>query len=100
MGAAAQQLRMPQFQCDDVKALLLEKLDERGLALVDDNQIRINAERVHIDPIATDAFGNVLGIMSVRIFHWSRVDDLPLFQDRRQRMVVETTWIAQDQPRT
>src|SRR6516164_11665547 len=100
MGSAAQQLGMPQFQWDDVKAVLLEKLDERGLVPVDDNQIRINAERVHIDPIATDAFGNVLGIMRVRIFHWSTVDDLPLFQYRRQRMVVETTWIAQDQPGT
>ena len=100
MGSAAQQLGMPQFQWDDVKAVLLEKLDERGLVPVDDNQIRINAKRVHIDPIATDAFGNVIGIMSVRIFQWSSVDDLPLFQDRRQRMVVETTWIAQDQPGT
>src|SRR3974377_107628 len=91
---------MAQFQWDDVEAVLLEKFDERGLVPVDDNQIRIKAKRVHIDPIATDAFGNVLGFMPVRIFHWRSVDDLPLFQYRRQRMVVETTRIAQDQPRT
>jgi hypothetical protein len=100
MGSAAQQLGMPQFQWDDVKAVLLEKLDERALVSVDDNQIRIDAERVHIDPIATNAFGNVIGIMSVRILHRRTVDDLPLFQDRRQRIVIETTGIAQDQAGT
>ena len=100
MGSTAQQLGMPQFQWDDVKAMLLEKLDEGGLVSVDDNQIRIDAERIHIDPIATDAFGNIIGIMSVRVLHRRTVDDLPLFQDRRQRIVIETTGIAQDQART
>ena len=67
--------------------------------MVDDSQSRIDAERVHIDPIATDAFGNVIGIMSVRVLHRRTVDDLPLFQDRRQRLVIQTTGIAQDQAR-
>ena len=100
MGSAAQHLGMPQFQWDDVKAVLLEKLDERGLVSIDNNQIRTNAERIHIDPIATDALGNVIGIMSARIIHWRTVDNLPLFQDRRQRIVIETAGIAQDQART
>ena len=97
MGSAAQQLGMPQFQWDDVKAMLLEKPDERGLVSIDDDQIRIDAKRIHIDPIATDALGNVVGVMSVLIFHWWTVDNLPLLQDRRQRFVTETAGIAQDQ---
>src|SRR6516164_4238116 len=97
MGSAAQQLGMPQFQWDDVKAVLLDKLDERGLVSVDDDQIRIDAKRVHIDPIATYAPGNVIGIMSLHIVHRRTVYYFPLFQDRRQRIVVETTGIAQDQ---
>src|SRR6476659_7382817 len=100
MGSAAQQLGMPQSQRDHVKAVLLKKFDERELVSVDDDEIRINAERVHIDPIATDASGNVIGLTSVRILHRRTVDDLPLFQDRRQRIVIETTGIAQDQART
>ena len=88
MWSAAQQLGMSQLQRDDFKAMLLEKLDERGLSSIDNTQIRIDAEHVHVDPIAADAFGNVIGIMSVRILHRRTVDDLPLLQDRRQRIVV------------
>ena len=80
--------------------MLLEELDERRLVSIDDDQIRIDAERIHIDPVATDAFGNVIGIMSVRVLHRRTVDDLPLFQDWRQRIVVKTTGIAEDQART
>ena len=94
MGSTAQQLGMPQFQWDDVKTVLLEKLDEGGLVSVDDNQIGTDTECIHIDPIATDAFGNIIGIMSVCILHRRTIDDLPLFQERRQRIVIETTWIA------
>src|SRR6516162_10062877 len=100
MGSAAQQLGMPQSQWDDVKAALLEKLDERRLVSVDDNQIRANAERVHVDPIAADAIRNIIGIMSVRVLHRRTIDYLPLFQNWRQRTVAETPRIAKHQAGT
>jgi hypothetical protein len=65
MWSSAQQLGMPQFQWDDFKAVLLEQLDERWLIAVHDNQIRIDAEGVHIDPIAAYAPGDVVGVVSV-----------------------------------
>ena len=97
MWSAAQQLGMSQLQRDDFKAMLLEKLDERGLSSIDNTQIRIDAEHVHVDPIAADAFGNVIGIMPAGILHWWAVDHVPLLQDGWQRFGVETSWITKNQ---
>ena len=97
MGTSPQHLGMPQSQRDDVKTVPFQKLDKRELISVDDNQIRTDAERIHINPVAADAFGNVIGIMPAGILHWWAVDHVPLLQDGWQRFGVETSWITKNQ---
>jgi hypothetical protein len=57
MGPPAQHLGVPQFQGDYIKSLLFQKSYEAGLIAIDDYQARIDAECIHVDPIAADAFG-------------------------------------------
>ncbi len=88
MESAAQHLGVPQLERDDVEPVLLQKPDEGGLISIDHHQIRIDAERIHVDPVAADASGQIIGIVPVRVLHRRAVDDFPLLQDRGQRIVV------------
>ena len=56
MGPAAQHFGVAQFERNYIKTLLLQKFYEGRLISVDHDQIRIDAERIHIDPIAANAF--------------------------------------------
>ena len=57
MEPAAQHFGVPQFQGDYIKTLLLQKLYERRLISIDHDQIRIDAECIHIDPVTANALG-------------------------------------------
>ena len=56
MGSTAQQFGVPQFQGNHIKTLLLQEFYQRRLISIDHDQIRIDAECIHVDPIAADAF--------------------------------------------
>jgi hypothetical protein len=47
---------VPQFQGYHINAFPLEKSYECLLISIDHGQVRIDAEYIHIDPIAADAF--------------------------------------------
>src|SRR5216684_5071290 len=57
MRPAAQHFGVAQFQGDYINTLLFQKLDESRLISIDHDQIRIDAECIHVDPVAPDAFG-------------------------------------------
>ena len=57
MKSAAQHLGVPQLQADNIKTLFLQESDQTRLVLIDYDQTRIDAEDIHIDPVATDALG-------------------------------------------
>ena len=44
-------------------------------------------KQVHVDPVAADALGEIVGIVPLRVLHGRAVDDLPLLQDRGQGIV-------------
>jgi len=100
MGPTAQHLGVPQFQRDHIETVLLQKPHESRLVSIHHDQIRIDAECVHINPVTTDTFGQVVGVISARVLHRRTIDDLPLFQDFWQRIVVNPSRIAEHQTRT
>src|SRR5215472_8349861 len=65
VGPSAQHLGVAQFQRDDVKPVLFQELYERRLIAVDHDQVRIDAEGIHVNPVAADALGQIVGIISV-----------------------------------
>ena len=56
MGPTPQHFGVPQFQGDYVKTLLLQKFYESRLISSDHDQIRIDAECIHVDPVTPNAF--------------------------------------------
>ena len=97
MEPTAQHFGVPQFQRDYIKTLLLQKFYESRLISIDHDQIRTDAECIHIDPVTANAFGQIVGIISVCILHRWTVNDFPLFQDFGQGIVIDTSRIAEDQ---
>src|SRR5258708_5099563 len=97
MEPTAHHLEMPKFQRDYIEPLPLQEFYESRLIPVDHDHIRIDAECIHIDPVAADAFGQIVGIVPVRILHRWTVNDLPLLQDFGQGIVVDTSRVAEDQ---
>ena len=57
MGPTTQHFGVPQFQGDHIKTLLLQKFHERRLIPINHDQIRTDAEGIHIDPVTANAFG-------------------------------------------
>jgi hypothetical protein len=57
MGPTAHHFGVPNFQGDDIKTLFLQQSYESRLIPVDHDQIRTNAECIHIDPVTANAFG-------------------------------------------
>ena len=55
MKPATQHFGMPQLERDDIYALLLQQLDQCRLVLSTTDQVRVDAEQVHIDPLAANA---------------------------------------------
>ena len=53
----AQHFGVAQFKGNYIKTLLFQKLDEGRLISIDHDQIRANAECIHVDPVAPNAFG-------------------------------------------
>jgi hypothetical protein len=78
MGATAHQFGVPQSERDYIKTMPLQKFDESRLIAIDHDQIGINAKRIHIDPVTSNAFGSIVGIISVGILHRRAVKDFPL----------------------
>jgi hypothetical protein len=56
MEPTTHHLGVPQFQGDYIKTLLLQKSYERRLIPIDHDQIRVDAECIHIDPVTTNGF--------------------------------------------
>ena len=80
------------FECRSLSGMtsrpvLLQEPDQGGLIPIDHDQIGIDAEQVHVDPVAADALGQIVGIVPLRVLHGRAVDDVPLLQDRGQRLV-------------
>ena len=69
MGSTAQQFGVPQFQGDYIKTLLLQEFYERRLISIDHDQIGIDAECIHVNPVTANAFGQIVGIISVCVLH-------------------------------
>src|SRR3974377_1634095 len=84
MESTAQHLGVPELKRDDIEALLLQEPDQSGLVCIDHDQIGIESEQIHIDPIAANAPEKIVGIVPVRILHRRAVDDLPLLQTPAQ----------------
>src|SRR6516162_5537724 len=97
VGPPAQHLGVAQFQRDDVKSVLFQKLYERRLIAVDHDKVRIDAEDIHVDPVTADAFGQIVGIISVCVLHRRAVDDFPLLENLGQGIVIDPSGIAEDQ---
>ena len=57
MRPTTQHLGVAQFQGDYIKPLLFQKLDQSRLISIDYDQIRTDAECVHVDPVTPNAFG-------------------------------------------
>ena len=55
MEAASQHFGVPQLEPDDINTLLFQQLDQSRLVLINHDQIRADAEQVHVDPFATNA---------------------------------------------
>jgi hypothetical protein len=56
MEPTTHHLGVPQFQGDYIKTLLLQKSYERRLIPIDHDQIRVDAECIHIDPVTANGF--------------------------------------------
>src|SRR4051812_1602365 len=97
MGSSAQQFGVPQLQRDYIETLLLQESYERRLISIDHDQIRINAECIHVDPVTANALGQIVGIISVSVLHWWTVDDFPLLQDFGQGVIIDPSRIGQDE---
>jgi hypothetical protein len=95
MEPATHHSGVPQFKGEDIKTVLLQELDQPRLVSIDHDQIRADAEQVHIDPGAADALAQVVGIMLAIIFHRRAVNDNPLFQDFGQSIVIDACRIAE-----
>jgi hypothetical protein len=65
-----------QFQRDYIKAFLFQAM--RAGWLRSTTTVRTDAECIHVDPVAPDAFGEIIGIISVGVFHRRTIDDFPL----------------------
>ena len=55
MEPTAQHLGVPQLQRNDIYAVPLEDLDQHLLVSISHDQIRTDAEDIHVDPLAADA---------------------------------------------
>ena len=97
MESTTQHLGVPKLKRDDIEAVLLQEPDQSGLVSIGHDQIGIDAEQIHIDPIAANALGKIVSIVPVRILHRRAVDDLPLLQDLGQSRVINPGWIAENQ---
>src|SRR5262245_6756886 len=92
-----QHFGVAQLYGDDVEPFLLQQLYERRLITIDHDQVRTDAECIHVDPVTPDGFGEIIGIVSLGVFHRRTVDDFPLLQDFRQSIVADASRIAEDQ---
>jgi hypothetical protein len=99
MEPATQHFGVPQLQADYIQTPLLQEPDQSRLILIDHDQIRADAEQIHIDPVAANALGRIIGIVSAGILHRWTVNDFPLFQDCGQSFVVDSSRIAENQAR-
>ena len=74
MELATHHSGVPQFKGEDIKTVLLQELDQPRLVSIDHDQIRADAEQVHIDLGAADALAQVVGIMlaiiGIILFFW------------------------------
>jgi hypothetical protein len=57
MGPAAHHFGVTKFQRDYIKALLFQEFYESGLITINHDQIRIDAECIHVDPISANRLG-------------------------------------------
>ena len=57
MVPATQHFGVPQLQADYIKTLSLQQFDQGRLVSIDHDQVWVNTEQIHIDPLAADASG-------------------------------------------
>jgi hypothetical protein len=57
MVPATQHFGVPQLQANHIKTLFFQQFDQGSLVSIHHDQVRVNAEQVHIDPLAADASG-------------------------------------------
>ena len=57
MGSAAKQFGVPQFQGNYIMTMLLQESYQSRLIFIDHDQVWIDAEYIHIDPVTTNTFG-------------------------------------------
>ena len=57
MKPATQHFGVPDFVRNHIQPMFLQHFDQSCLVLIDHDQVRIDAEQIHINPLATNAFG-------------------------------------------
>jgi hypothetical protein len=60
METTPQHPGVSQLEPDDINTLLLQQLDQSRLVPIHHDQVRVDAEQVHIDPLAANAPGQVV----------------------------------------
>jgi hypothetical protein len=62
MVPAPQHFGVSQLQADYIKTLFLQEFDQGRLVSINHDQVRVDAEQIHINPLAADASGQIFAI--------------------------------------
>jgi hypothetical protein len=95
--AATHHFGMSQFYRDYINTVLFDQFYQGSLIAIHDHQIRVNAESIHINPVTAYAFRQIFVIISLRVLHLRTVNNIPLFQDLRQGVIIDAARVAQEQ---
>ncbi len=63
MKSTSQHSGMPQFERDHIETLFFQKLDQTRVVELDHDQIRVDAEQIHIDPRTADRLRHIVRIV-------------------------------------